>query len=201
MEASANLIDFHCHLDLFPDFEEMVAATEAAGIKTLTVTTTPRAFPRNLEITKKTQHVRAALGLHPQLIKERASEFTLFSDLLSQTRYVGEVGLDASPVHYGSFGQQQKIFRKILQLCAEAGGKILSIHSVRSATKVIDLLESELPAERGRAVLHWFSGSASEAVRAVAAGCYFGQWRDVEERADASRFVGKNSSGATIDRD
>lgn len=173
MPVLANFIDFHCHLDLYPDFEAVVRETEGKGIKTLAVTTTPRAFMRNFELTCGTQHVRAALGLHPQLVKERSSELALFAALLSKTRYVGEVGLDASPAHYGSFSEQQRVFCDILRLCAHAGNKVLSVHSVRCATKVLDLVETEMPHDRGRIVLHWFSGTTKEAERAVNAGCYF----------------------------
>ena len=47
------------------------------------------------------------------------------------------------------------------------------MHSVRSAKMVLDLVESHLPRERGQIVLHWFTGSKSEARRAVDLGCYF----------------------------
>lgn len=38
---------------------------------------------------------------------------------------------------------------------------------------VLDLLEELLPTDRGTAVLHWFTGSASETRRALDLGCYF----------------------------
>lgn len=166
-------VDFHCHLDLYPDFPAIISECEAAGVATLTVTTTPQAYLRNEELTRSTSHVRAALGLHPQLVAERAGELALFEQLLPRTRYVGEVGLDAGSRFYGSFPPQVAVFTAILQLCALAGGKILSVHSVRSARQVLDLISKHLPPERGRVVLHWFSGSASDLRRAVDLGCYF----------------------------
>ena len=39
-------VDFHCHLDLYPDHEAAIARAEAASVYTLTVTTTPKAWPR-----------------------------------------------------------------------------------------------------------------------------------------------------------
>ncbi len=166
-------VDFHCHLDLYPDFPANIQECEQAGIATLAVTTTPKAYLRNEELCRSTVHVRAALGLHPQLVAQRADELGLFAKLLPRTRYVGEVGLDAGRQHYGSFTQQIEVFTVILQLCAKAAGKILSVHSIRSAGQVLDLVEKHLPVERGRVVLHWFSGSASELRRAVELGCYF----------------------------
>lgn len=166
-------VDFHCHLDLYPDFPANIQECERAGIATLAVTTTPKAYLRNEELCRSTAHVRAALGLHPQLVAQRADELGLFEKLLPRTRYVGEVGLDAGRQHYGSFTQQAEVFTVILQLCAQAGGKILSVHSIRSAGQVLNLVEKHLPSERGRVVLHWFSGNASELRRAIELGCYF----------------------------
>jgi TatD DNase family protein len=167
------LVDFHAHLDLYPDLEEAIRLCDRSEVATLAVTTTPRAFPRNLALAQKSAYVRVALGLHPQLVAERAAEISMFEELLPQTRYVGEVGLDASPRFYRSFDRQKDVFGRILRLCGEAGGKVLSVHSVRSVKHVLDMVETFLPADRGRVVLHWFTGSVSEARRAVDLGCYF----------------------------
>jgi TatD DNase family protein len=169
----AQLVDFHCHLDLYPDPAAAVAEAEAAGVYTLTVTTTPKAWPGNLALTRDTRYVRAALGLHPQLVAERSSEIALWEHYLGETHYVGEVGLDAGPKYYRSFELQVQIFERILRQCAKAGGKVLTVHSVRAATKVLDLIEANLPSKEGLVVLHWFTGSKSEARRAVDVGCYF----------------------------
>jgi TatD DNase family protein len=167
------LVDFHCHLDLFPDPVSAIKEADEAGVYTLTVTTTPRAWPRNLELTRESGRVRAALGLHPQLVSECAAEIALWEDYLPQASYIGEVGLDAGPKYYRSLDLQREVFTRILVKCAESGGKILTVHSVRSATAVLDLIESHLPPPKGQVVLHWFTGSKSEARRAAELGCYF----------------------------
>ncbi len=167
------LVDFHCHLDLYPDFEALVAESDRLGIFTLAVTTTPQAWARNNKLASSTKFVRAALGLHPQLVAERWSEIELWERLLDETRYVGEVGLDASPRYYASMDRQIEVFRRVLRACAKSGGKILSIHSVRSAPKVLDLIEEEVPEGRAKLVFHWFTGSVADAKRAADIGCYF----------------------------
>ena len=75
IKTGAFLVDFHCHLDLYPDHAAIVEECESRGVFTLAVTTTPRAWPRNNELASATRHVRAALGLHPQLVGERADSF------------------------------------------------------------------------------------------------------------------------------
>lgn len=166
-------VDFHCHLDLYPSLKNAITQCDVRRTATLAVTTTPKAFPHNQQLVSHSEFVRVALGLHPQLVEERANELDLFERLLPETRYVGEVGLDAGRRHYRSFDLQKRIFRTILSLCAQAGNKILSVHSVRAAKDVLDLIEEYLPARRGQVVLHWFTGSAADAQRGVELGCFF----------------------------
>ena len=173
MIQTNGLIDFHCHLDLYPDHAMAVREADAAGVFTLAVTTTPKAWARNHELTRDTRHVRAALGLHPQLVSSRADEIALWETLLPQTRYVGEVGLDAGPRFYKSLDLQKDVFTRVLRACTKAGGKIITVHSVRAAKAVLDHIEEHLPPRTNRVVLHWFTGSKSEAARALDMGCYF----------------------------
>ena len=171
--TTAGLVDFHCHLDLYPDHQAAVQASEDAGVFTLAVTTTPRAWPRNHELAQSTRHVRAALGLHPQLVADRANELDLWDRYLPETRYVGEVGLDAGPRFYKSIELQKRVFQHVLQRCAEVGDKVITVHSIRAAKIVLDHIESYLPPTRGKIVLHWFTGTKAEAARALDLGCYF----------------------------
>jgi TatD DNase family protein len=167
------LVDFHCHLDLYPDPVAAVSEADEARIYTLTMTTTPRAWPRNRELTERTACVRAALGLHPQLIADHSKELALWERYLPEARYIGEVGLDAGPRYFRSLDLQKQVFERILRLCSDAGGKIISAHSVRATKVVLDLIEANLPPARGKVVLHWFTGPVSEIRRAVDLGCYF----------------------------
>ena len=166
-------VDFHCHIDLYPDQRGVIEECDSERVATLAVTTTPKAWRRNQELAASSEQVRVALGLHPHLIAERAGELPLFESLLEQARYVGEVGLDAGPRFYASFPEQERVFARILAACAEQGGKILSVHSVRAVSKVLGHLEARLAPDRGRVVLHWFTGTAAEAKRASELGCYF----------------------------
>lgn len=171
--SPSGLVDFHCHLDLYPDIEAAIREADNAGVFTLAVTTTPRAWPRNHELAQRTKYVRAALGFHPQLVSEIEHELVLWERYLPEARYVGEIGLDAGPRFYKSFDSQKRVFQHILSKCAEAGDKIITVHSVRSVKTVLEYLEKYLPVGRGKVVLHWFTGTKSEAKKALELGCYF----------------------------
>ncbi|TGG92482.1 TatD family deoxyribonuclease [Natronospirillum operosum] len=166
-------VDFHTHLDLYPDLAQAIAACERKRVATLAVTTTPKAFERNIELSTDSDFVRVGLGLHPQLVADRHMEIDLFEKLLPRTRYVGEIGLDRGPAHYRSFDLQKLVFGRILRACAKQGDNILSLHSVRATKPVLDMLDEHLPPNRGCVVLHWFTGSKADVRRAVDRGCYF----------------------------
>ena len=68
---------------------------------------------------------------------------------------------------------QQRVFQHVLRSCAEAGDKIITVHSVRAVKAVLDQVETFLPPDKGKVVLHWFTGTKSEARRAIELGCYF----------------------------
>jgi len=174
-----HLVDYHCHLDLYADYELAFAQCCREQVETLTVTTTPRAWERNKELASHCTSIRVALGLHPQLVEEGHDDMALFERLLPDARYVGEVGLDASPRYYKSFHTQQKVFQHILCCCAEHGDKIISIHAVRATRDVLAAIETYLPSNNGKAVLHWFTGSKAEAKKAVDLGCYFSVNREM----------------------
>ena len=163
------MIDFHCHLDLYPEPGRIARTCAERGLYVLSVTTTPSAWQGTSRLAR--HRIRTALGLHPQLAHERKAELGLFDELLPQARYVGEIGLDGAPEFRPHGRDQLAVFNHILRACAQAGGRIMSIHSRRSANAVLDGLESHPDA--GIPVLHWFSGSAHDLDRAITLGCWF----------------------------
>jgi TatD DNase family protein len=165
------VIDFHCHLDLYPDPFSVAAKCRNHDLYVLSVTTTPSAWPKSRTLAADGDRIRVALGLHPQLAHERKSELGLFDELIRQTRYVGEVGLDGGPELRAFQHDQMQVFDHVLASCKEAGGRILSIHSRRATAQVIDRLCAHPDA--GTPILHWFSGSLAELDRAIAHNCWF----------------------------
>jgi TatD DNase family protein len=165
------MIDFHCHLDLFPDPHALVEVCEQSAFFVLSVTTVPSAWRGTVALSAGSTRIRTALGLHPELAHEREGELGLFDALLPEAKYVGEVGLDRSPGTEARWPAQERVFRHILSSCQQAGGRIMSIHSRRAATEVLDALEAHPTA--GVPILHWFSGSDLELRRAIALNCWF----------------------------
>jgi TatD DNase family protein len=165
------VIDFHCHLDLYPDPHAVREECVRRGLYVLSVTTTPSAWKGTSALAANSPRIRTALGLHPQLAHERRSELALFDSLLPETRYIGEIGLDGAPEFRSHWQSQVVVFEHVLGKCRAAGGRIMSLHSRRASSDVLDYLE-KFP-EAGTPVLHWFSGSSRDLDRAINLGCWF----------------------------
>jgi len=159
----------HCHLDLYPNPFEVVAECKEKGLYVLSVTTTPKAWEGTRKLAMNCDRIRTSLGLHPQLAHQRAHELELFDTLLSETKYVGEVGLDGGKGFKENWEIQLKVFRHILRSVSNSGGRIMTIHSRSSASAVLD----ELVGVPGIPILHWFTGTKRELMRAIDMGCWF----------------------------
>lgn len=165
------MIDFHCHLDLYPDPQSVADECRQRGLYVLSVTTTPTAWMGTNALSGSAPRIRTGLGLHPQLAHQRQHELALFDQLLPQVEYVGEIGLDGAPEYRRYWPVQIAVFEHILQGCAAVGGRTISVHSRRASSAVLDRIERF--AEAGTFVLHWFSGSTRDLDRAAELGCWF----------------------------
>lgn len=165
------MIDFHCHLDLYPDPLGVAQACRERGLYVLSVTTTPSAWRGTSALAQGAPRIRTALGLHPQIAKERAHELGLLEQLVVETPYVGEIGLDAGPEYRNAWREQLGVFERILATCRDVGGRVMSLHSRRASLEVLDTLEACPGA--GTPILHWFSGPLRDLDRAVELGCWF----------------------------
>lgn len=165
------MIDFHVHMDLFPDPYAVARECSVQGIYILSVTTTPSAWKGTSALAMQGSLIYTALGLHPQIAHQRKSELSLFDTYLPDVLYVGEIGLDAAPEFKMHWADQISVFDHILEACTRAGGRIMSIHSRRATSAVLDRLEAFPNA--GVPILHWFSGSKRDLDRAIALKCWF----------------------------
>ena len=165
--------DFHCHVDLHPDPVALIELCAREGIFVLAVTTTPKAWPQNRIWASRSSFICAAVGLHPELVAERYQEMDLLEQQISESPFVGEVGLDGSRKHKKSYSQQRDVFIRVLDAAQKLKGRVLSIHSRQASRDVVTLIEERTTSDCVLSILHWFSGSISEVQRAVALGCYF----------------------------
>lgn len=176
------LYDMHCHLDFMSNAVEVAHDAERAGLAIFATTVTPRGYKRCTKELLGQRNVRVGVGLHPWWVADGRvgpDDIDDAASLAFESYYVGEIGMDFSPAHApeSSFARQFSAFEKLAYTCAEGaqeyGAKVLSIHSVRSASSVLDVLERTSCLDSCRCIFHWFSGTGDELHRAVKSGCWF----------------------------
>lgn len=165
------MIDFHCHLDLFPNAREVYKEASQRNGFTWLVTTSPKAFAATSRVLGNSSAVLITPGLHPEIAHERVAELELLLEQIATVQAVGEVGLDGSPRFRPHYQVQCRIFEAVIRRCAELGGRTLSIHSRRAVKDILSILE-QYPGF-GTPVMHWFSGTLGELKDAEAHGCWF----------------------------
>nr|WP_273424615.1 Qat anti-phage system TatD family nuclease QatD [Halomonas sp.] len=165
------MMDLHCHVDLYPDFDEVLDDIQRSNFYVLSVTTVPSAFEGTVRLTERLKNCKTALGLHPQLAHQRKNELALFDELAEKTRYIGEIGLDGSKGFKEHLDDQLIVFNHILRSCEYYSNKILTIHSLNAVNDVLACLRKYPRA--GIPILHWFLGTKSQLDTAVEIGCYF----------------------------
>lgn len=164
------MIDTHCHVDLFPDPKKIVDETVSDHICTIAVTNAPFLFENTQELATRSQLILPALGLHPELVKSHGNQLDQFHRLLPKTRFVGEVGLDYVTNDNSERAEQRRIFESIVDACSIAGNKVLTVHSRRSSSDVLSILKGK---QVGAVIFHWYSGSLRDLRLALSAGYYF----------------------------
>ena len=170
-------IDSHCHLHPFYKKgkidEILMRASSACVDQMITVGTTYEDWIIYRELVKQYPvNINYSVGLHPCYVnknwRQQTDHILKFWQKKPRPCALGEIGLDYLTEDAGERRLQREVFEKILSACAEAGDKVISIHSRRASDDVVSMLGSKFP---GKAILHWFSGSVKNVEDAE--GVYF----------------------------
>lgn len=179
--SNLTYFDAHVHANLMDSPLNVARSSHDAGLAFFTCGVTPQDY---LELSPQlTQgNIRVGLGAHPWYISDgrvTQKDIELLLELMEQTPYLGEIGLDFSSRYCvdGLQDLQVKAFTKICTLAAELSRngqpRVLSMHTVRSVDAVLDTLEQTGAAQSCVPIIHWFSGSSEELQRAIKLGCWF----------------------------
>lgn len=163
--------DTHMHFDLYPDKGKVLEQIELDKSFTIAVTNLPTLF-KNYQCQfnwTRFKYIRLALGFHPELVKQFYNQLDHFVELLPQTRYIGEVGLDYVGNNSIDKGTQLEVFTNIIAECSKYKNKIVTIHSRGSEQEVLKAMNSF----SGIAIFHWYSGSIKNLYEAIERGYYF----------------------------
>lgn len=199
---SSALFDAHCHLSFAPQtarFAEWVANNQAGAFST-TVSPADHAYAK--EVLSGWESLKVGLGAHPWWVSRgevSMEDIERLASLVPETRFIGEIGLDfgknglakrAFDTEEETKATQVEALRAVFAACVQgkdlqkgaldppgapqdSGGRVLSIHAVRSADVIMDMLQEYGLLPGNTVIFHWFSGSSAQLQRAREMGCFF----------------------------
>lgn len=177
MTHKPKIYDMHCHLDFADDCEQVAKDALGESIACLDATVVPSSYVIASEKFRDNDNVHISLGLHPWWVAEQRiseADITRFEKLLPRTSFIGEIGLDYSKRFSETWSRQLEVFYRVLDAIKEAGGgKLITIHAVRSYHDMFKALETSRVLEDNDCIFHWFSGNRDDFGQALALGCYF----------------------------
>lgn len=175
------LVDVHAHLDWkdFKDLDEVIERAKLAGVKAIiSAGVDPKSNRQVLEIAKRYDIVKAALGIYPPDALGRETNTENLVDIDKEIEFItlnrskiiaiGEIGLDYKSEDADK-EMQKHVFVNQLRLAKKLNLPII-VHSRKAELEVIEILEKE---GMKKVVLHCFSGKTSLIKKAICLGWSF----------------------------
>ncbi|MBI3032988.1 TatD family hydrolase [Candidatus Woesearchaeota archaeon] len=180
------LVDVHAHLDhpfFEKDLDEVIDRAKKIGVKAIiTNGVNPDSNKRVLELAKKYDIVKAALGMYPIDALQKEAEtgeapwlqkpFTV-GDCLAEIKKhkndivaIGEVGMDFAMAEDRE--TQREHFQQVIDLSISIN-KPLIVHSRKAEAEVIEMLSKS----KAKVLMHCFSGSKKLLLEGLKHGFYF----------------------------
>ncbi|MEA3378907.1 MAG: TatD family hydrolase [Nanoarchaeota archaeon] len=168
------LVDVHAHLDCKSfnnDLDEVIKRAKNNNvIKIISNGVNPESNRKVLELARKYDIVKPALGIYPidslKMSEEEIDDEIAFIKK-SKPLAIGEIGLDLH--HTKELSKQKEVFEKFLKLAEELRIPAI-IHTRKAEKQIIETLETT---KLKKIVLHTFMGKLKLAKRAEDHGCYF----------------------------
>jgi TatD DNase family protein len=180
------LVDVHCHLDhldLKNRLDEILKNAEEAGVKVIiTNGINPETNRESLELAKKHNVIKAALGIYPidalrneveemeYPLKWRGfevdDELKFIESQKDNIAAVGEIGLDFVDSNEEQKKEQEVVFRRLLELARKIDKPVI-VHSRAAELRVVEILEE---VGQKKVVMHCFSGRHHLIKRAIKNG-------------------------------
>lgn len=167
----APLHDMHCHLNFLANGREVAERLGAKGTLLFANTISPADYTDARTKLAGVANVRVGLGMHPWWV-DGSFDADRFTELARGTRFIGEVGLDFGKRGSANRDEQIRTFSQIARVCADQGGKLLSLHAVKSADAVLDMLVESGTLDSCACIFHWYSGPSDQLHRALELGCF-----------------------------
>lgn len=165
-------VDIHAHLTdpHVANVDAIVNNAKKIGVKAIiTNGLGPDDNQRQLDLAKRYDIVRPALGLYPHEAEKHTPQFDLIRNNAKHIAAIGEIGIDRKDSPSPKLWKKQlEGFSQMLELASELKKPVI-IHSRKAEREVLDVLKNH----DGFVVMHCFSGKMSLVKEGLDRGFFF----------------------------
>jgi len=160
------LVDAHAHIDVKDFDNDREEVLKKCNIVVVNAGVDLESNLKSLGLEKKYSNVIAAIGFHPEFIKDKFSEVDKCLELTQKARIISEIGLDYFWIKEEELRKKQKeVLSKFLEI-AEKDRKPTLIHVRGGFSDLISLLSSY----KVKFAIHGFEGSLKNANKVIDLG-------------------------------
>jgi TatD DNase family protein len=154
---------------MYANYEDVYRYINEKKQYTLCMTNSPGVFLSCKRMFQDSKYIRFALGFHPLNADLKNKDLDDFVYLLTQTSYIGEIGLDFTKSRGIPRRQQMEFFDRIVKISAD-NNKLMSIHIRGAEMEALEILKKYTP---NRCILHWYTGNPAIQKKFIELECYF----------------------------
>ena len=160
------LVDAHAHIDVKDFDNDREEILKKCNIIVVNAGVDLESNLRSLELEKKYNNVIAAVGFHPEFIKDKSNEIDKCLELTKKGKIISEIGLDYYWIKEEELRKKQKeVLSKFLEI-AEKDKKPTLIHVRGGFSDLISIL----PSYKVKFAIHAFEGSVKNANKVIELG-------------------------------
>ncbi|MBB5253367.1 TatD family hydrolase [Sulfurisphaera ohwakuensis] len=160
------LVDAHAHIDVKDFDKDRDQILKKCNIIVVNAGVDLESNLKSLELEKKYSNVIAAVGFHPEFVKDKINELDKCLELVEKARIISEVGLDYFWVKEDELRKKEiEILSRFLEI-GEKEQKPLIIHVRGGFNDLVTILSSY----KVKFVIHAFEGSIKNAKRVIELG-------------------------------
>lgn len=154
-------VDFHTHLDSYKNSLELKNQILNFDGILVSASMDKNSYEKNLKLKAEVEKLNSkakiicTFGIHPANAEKKLENLLAYSEILQESKIIGEIGMDFCWHKDVSPLAQEKVFRFFLEHC-DLEKKYCVIHTKDAEEKICRILEDY---KNAKPIIHWFDGS------------------------------------------
>lgn len=154
-------VDFHTHLDSYKNSLELKNQILNFDGILVSASMDKNSYEKNLKLKAEVEKLNSkakiicTFGIHPSNAEKKLENLLAYSEILQESKIIGEIGMDFCWHKDISPLAQEKVFRFFLEHC-DLEKKYCVIHTKDAEEKICRILEDY---KNAKPIIHWFDGS------------------------------------------